>query len=387
MLTALRPSPLVLHRSAVHLPARFQPPGARRSFSVLLATGLLLGVTATSSLGCKKPATAAATVPDDPIVSVKTAVATEKPMPRYLALTGSLTPNQSSDVAANTVGKIMETKVERGSLVEKDALIAKVDPRTVALQAEEATALAQASDAQAKQAQDECDRADKLFAASAITGADYDKQKSSCTTSLLNAKAAKARVASAYKGLGDTNIKAPFAGMVAERYVSVGEYVTVATKIARVVSIDPLRLELTVPEAAVADVKEGLAVTFNVIAIPGEEFKGSIRYIGPSITKESRALLVEAVVANPDKKLHPGMFATARVELGDQPAVAIPKAAIRKEGSINRIFVVKNGVIGERIVKLGAERGDEVTVEDGIAKDEVLVSPVTNDVRDGARVK
>jgi membrane fusion protein (multidrug efflux system) len=381
MHTPLRPSTVLLHPRAVRPPPRF------RSVASVARAVLLAVLASTSTLGCKKPATAASTAPEDPIVAVKTVVAVEKPMPRYLALTGSLTPNQSSDVAANTVGKILETKVERGSLVDKDALVAKVDPRTVALQAEEASALAQASDAQAKQAQEECDRADKLFAASAITGADYDKQKSACTTSLLNAKAAKARVASAYKGVGDTNIKAPFAGMVAERYVSIGEYVTVATKIARIVSIDPLRLELTVPEAAVADVKEGLAVEFHVVALPSEVFKGSIRYIGPSITKESRALLVEAVVPNPDKKLRPGMFATARIELGDQPSVAIPKAAIRKDGSINRVFVVKDGKIVERIVKLGAEKGDEVTVEDGVAKDEVVVSPVTNDVRDGARVK
>ncbi len=350
--------------------------------------GPVLALVPILATGCKKPPpSTASTAPPDPVVSVKTVVAKEKPMPRYLALTGSLTPNQSSDVAANTVGKILETKVERGSLVEKDALVVKVDPRTVALQAEEADALAKASDAQAKQAQDECDRADKLFNGGAITGADYDKQKSSCTTTLLNAKAAKARVNTALKGIGDTNIKAPFAGMIAERYVSAGEYVTAPTKVVRVVSIDPLRLELTVPEAAVAEVKEGLAVDFNVVALPGQQFKGSIRYIGPSLTKETRALLVEAVVPNAEKTLRPGMFATAKISLGDQKAIAVPKAAIRMDGTLAHMFVVRDGVLEEHIVKLGAERDDEVTVEEGITAGDVVVSPVTADLRDGAIVK
>lgn len=355
-------------------------------------SALLLGLAAlaaTAATGCKKPPPEAAktAAPVDQIVSVTTVVAKEQPMPRYLALTGSLTPNQSSDVAANTVGKILETKVERGSLVEKDALLVKVDPRTVALQAEEADALSKASDAQAKQAQEECDRADKLFNAGAITGADYDKQKSGCTTTLLNAKAAKARVASALKGIGDTNIKAPFAGMIAERYISAGEYVTAPTKVVRLVSIDPLRLELTVPEAAVAEVKEGLAVDFNVIALPGQDFVGSIRYIGPSLTKETRALLVEAIVPNAEKKLRPGMFATAKITLGDQPAVAIPKKAIRMDGTLAHAFIVRDGVLEEHILKLGAEKDGEVTVEEGIAAGDVVVSPVTDDLRDGAIVK
>src|SRR4051794_29844451 len=133
-------------------------------------------------------------------------------MPKYLALTGSLTANQSSDVAADTQGKILETKVERGSFVDKNAVIARVDPRTAGLVAQEARANEETASTQEKQAQLDCQRAEELFKMQAIAQAEYDRQKSQCLVSLSQAKAAKARVSSAQKNIGDTNIRAPFAG-------------------------------------------------------------------------------------------------------------------------------------------------------------------------------
>ena len=364
-------------------------PSSPRRLAVSLSTlALAAALVGGATAGCHKASGASSSAPpEDPPIHVTTVAAVEKPMPRYLALTGSLTPDRASDVAADSTGKLLETFVERGSLVAKDAMLARVDARSATLAAQEASGNAETARSQAQQAQEDCDRADKLMAEQVITRADYDRQKSQCTQALSTAKTAAVRVATAYKGVGDTNIKAPFAGMIAERYVSIGEYVRPDTKIARVVSIDPLRLELTVPEAAVAEVTQGLGVNFSVVSLPDQSFKGSVRYIGPTLRTTSRDLLVEAVVPNPDQKLRPGMFATARVELGDKPAVTIPKNAVRNDGSLRRVFVVKEGAIEERLVKLGTEKGDDVSVDDGISAGDQVVSPLTNDVRDGLRVK
>ena len=120
----------------------------------------------------------------------------------------------------------------------------------------------------------------------------------------------------ANKLMSDTAVRAPFAGLVAERAVSVGDYVTKGTRVATVVSIDPLRVELTVPEQAVSRIKVGQPVRLTVDAYPGEEFAATVRFVSPSLRVDQRALTVEAIVPNTDARLKPGFFATALIAAG-----------------------------------------------------------------------
>ena len=252
--------------------------------------------------------------------------------------------------------------------------------------AAEASANSEAAKSQLATAVTECERLEKLLAAGAITGSEYDRNHGACTTAQFTAKAAAVRAQSAYKVVGDATVRAPFAGMVSERWVSVGEYVQPSSKVAKVVAIDPLRLEITVPEASVQLVKVGMGVDFQVAAFVDTPFKGSIRYIGPSLRAESRALIVEAVVSNTDGRLRPGMFATARIDLGERTAPVIPKTAIREDGSLRRIFLVVNGRTEEHLAKLGEEKDGFVVVEEGAKKGDRVVAPLSGDVRDGIRV-
>jgi membrane fusion protein (multidrug efflux system) len=349
---------------------------------IFLAAPLLAPVS-----GCQRRGQPASTPAAEAPISVQTTDVAEKPMPRFLVLTGSLTPNESSDVAANGSGAVLLTQVERGQLVEKGDVLARLDARTAVLSTAEADAQVGSAKAQLELAQTECDRVDKLFKANAISGVDYDKQHGACTAAIWTAKAAEARAAISRKGLSDATVRSPFAGMIAERYVSAGEYVQPSSKVARVVSIDPLRLEINVPEQQVALIKQGQAVDFKVSAFEKDSFKGNIRYIGPSLRAGTRDLLVEAVVPNADKRLRPGMFATARVELGDKPAPVIPTSAIRSDGTLKRAYFVVGDSIEERLVKLGEERDGLVEVETGAKAGEKVVTKPGQDVHDGAKVK
>lgn len=337
--------------------------------------------------GCQRRGSPAAAPPPDPPIAVSTVDVVEKPMPKYLVLNGTLTPNEASDVAANGAGAVLATLIERGAMVEKGDVLARLDARTAALSTAEAEASANAAKANLELAQTECDRVEKLYKASAISGAEYDKQHAACVSAVWSAKVAEARVNVARKGLGDATVRAPFSGMIAEKYVSAGEYVQPSSKVARVVSIDPLRLEITVPEQSVPLIKVGLEVDFKVAAFADQSFKGSIRYIGPALRPGSRDLVVEAVVPNADKKLRPGMFATAKIALGEKPAPVIPLAAVRSDGALRRLFVVVGDHIEERLAKLGEEKDGVVEIEQGVAAGEKVVSPIKPEVRDGAKVK
>jgi RND family efflux transporter MFP subunit len=191
----------------------------------------------------------------------------------------------------------------------------------------------------------------------------------------------------AQKAVADTVVRAPFAGVVGERLVSVGDYVTRGTKVAAVMRIDPLRVELTVPEQYVSAVAAGSEVTFEVDAYPGETFTGQVRYVSPSVKAETRALILEAVVPNSSSRLKPGFFATARIEQAARPnGILIPATAVRTVSGTARVFVVAVDRAEERVIMTGQTVGDQVEITSGLAAGERVVTEGLNQMVDGVRV-
>lgn len=320
-------------------------------------------------------------------IGVETAAAVEELMPTFLTVTGSLVANQQSEVAAGTSGKVRKTFVERGSFVPANAMLVQLDSRALSRQAEEAQANLEVSRRQRTLAEAQCQRQDKLFGDGAVSQDDYDKAKSNCETARFQAAASQARAEQALVGVNDSQIRAPFAGLVAERYVNAGEYVQPPTKVVSLVELDPLRLELSVPEASLQQIQQGLAVTFSTVTAPGVQFMGTIRYVGPAVRTASRDVVVEAVVANPNHLLHPGQFVAAKVRVGEKPSPLVPQSAIHAEGSLNRVYVVSAGRLEERLVELGDRKDQRVAVLSGLNAGEKVVTQAAGDLRDGLRVK
>ena len=159
-----------------------------------------------------------------------------------------------------------------------------------------------------------------MFQKGAISKADYDRAHTQCEGSKWTVSSAEARKTLTAEALRDTEIRAPFSGMVVERAVTAGEYVQPASRVATLVATDSLRVEITVPEADVALVKQGMEVDFRTSGGGGgsKVYHGKIRYVGPSVRRQSRDAIVEAVFANETHELRPGMFVTARLALGEQ---------------------------------------------------------------------
>ena len=127
----------------------------------------------------------------------------------------------------------------------------------------------------------------------------YQMAQNAAQQSFRSLEAARARVALARKSLADTSVRAPFSGIVAERLVSIGDYVTRGTQVATVVRIDPLRVELTVPEQSVSLIKVGQPVRLSVDAYPGEVFTADGPLRVAVARADQRALTVEAIAPNP----------------------------------------------------------------------------------------
>jgi RND family efflux transporter MFP subunit len=277
--------------------------------------------------------------------------------------------------------------VERGSYVGQGSTIAQLDSRMATLVASESQANLETARTQKALAEQECGRFDQLFKKGAISQAEYDRQTASCKTAGTAATAAEQREQQARQNLGDATIRAPFAGLVSERYISVGEYVRPDTKVVHLVDIDPLRLELTIPEQNMGAVKQGQTVQFQVGAFPNQTFSGVVHYIGPAVRSSTRDLVFEAVVSNKQKLLRPGLFATARLDLGKQTLPVVPKTALRKDGETLRAFAIVNNHLEERVVQTGITDGDKIAILNGLKAGDKIVAQPTDAMSDGQDVE
>lgn len=320
-------------------------------------------------------------------IAVATLEVKSRPVAQAESLTGTLVANRKSEVAADATGKVAAALVERGALVAAGAALIRLDRRTASMLEEESAAQAAAARTQQVLAERECARADNLWADGAINSAEHDRVRAQCDSARLQAAAASARARLANKNVGDAVVRAPFRGMIADRYVSEGEYVRPDTRVVSLVEIDPLRLELSVPESAIHVLRQSAEVAFQVAAYPGQSFRGKIRYVGPAIRRQSRDLLVEAVIANPERKLLPGMFATAQLITGSHAQPVIPESAVKHERDVDRAYVVVGGRIEERLVALGAKQDDGITVLSGITVGEHIVTAISPELHDGALVR
>jgi RND family efflux transporter MFP subunit len=355
-----------------------------------VCTGALLGVLLSGLGGCHKAEEAAASQPAREAAAplhVQTAAVTQRPMPEFLTLTGTLRASAESDIGADANGKVVATYVERGQPVKRGQVIAIVDSRGAALAATAAQAQAKMAQSQLEEARRDCERVRHLLDTGAISQAEYDRQTAACTSQQWSAAAAEAQQASATKLVGDANIRAPFDGIIGERYINVGQYVQASTRVASVYAPDPLRLELTVPEANVSAVQQDMPVGFTVTAYGDAAFAGRVRYISPNLRESTRDLVIEALVPNADGRLKPGMFAVAKVPLGDRVVPVVPVAALVRDDAGARVFVVFDKQVQERLVQLGGVVGDLVAVTSGLKPGETVVLQPGADVRDGARVE
>jgi RND family efflux transporter MFP subunit len=381
---------------------------------------------AVSSVACSSDSQAsAAERPADPEpVAVELAAVESRPLERHLRVTGSITADEQAEVSAEIAGRVTATPVERGTRVAAGAVLVRLSgaETTAALQEAEANAgqiearlglspgetfdarrVPEVMNAQSavELAEAEFNRISSLLDQKVVSQSEFDQRRTQVEAARQQYKvalngaeqsyrsllAARARVSLANKSLGDTTIRAPFAGLVAERAVSVGDYVTKGARVATVVSIDPLRVELTVPEQAISQIKPGQPVRLTVDAYPGEEFAATVRFVSPSVRVDQRALTVEAIAANTDGRLKPGLFATAFIQQGSPaPALTIPDTAVETVSGTSRVYVVKDAKADERIVTTGDKVGGVVEITSGVAQGEQVIVDPRGRITDGMPV-
>lgn len=327
--------------------------------SLLALSTLAVGTTACGRANGVGSGKALAAPTPEPI-RVTAAPVEARSLPRTLEVTGALAAEESADVAAERDGRVADVLVERGSFVEKGAVLARLDDRDARASLQEAKASLAWSESEVARY---TELRDKQVVAKA------ERQRKDVDLDL-----AKARLDLAQKAHEDCWIRAPFSGLVTEKKISAGAFVRRGQAVAGLVKVEPLRAELAIPEAAAGSVKPGQTVRLRVQTFPDREFEGKIAYVGPSLRSEARTLVVEARVPNAHRLLKPGLFATASIDMPSrEPMILAPKAAIVSESGVSRVYVLGAERVAERLVQCGAPYGDRVEIRQGLARGERVV--------------
>jgi len=374
------------------------------------------------------------------VVDVTTAAAITRDLPRFFEATGSLAADEQTDVAPAVSGKVVAVSVDLGSFVGRGAVLARLDDSDARIRLEQAQAQVQQQQAAVRQAEariglrsgqgfdparvaevgsarvalaladKQLVRFERLLATGDVSRATYDQQRAqrdqlqqqlevattaarqnyaAVQTAQSGVTAAQTQIEQARKNIRDAVVTSPINGFVADRPADLGEYVTPASKIATIVSTNPLRVRIDVPEQSIGNVRAGQNVSVTISSYPDRSFSGRVARILPNVTATSRTLTIEAEIDNPNNQLKPGQFATVRVlQPNSSPAILVPQKAVRTESGSSRVFVInKEGRAAERLVQLGQQEGDLVEIKNGVAADELVATSNVNQLSDGLQVR
>jgi membrane fusion protein, multidrug efflux system len=300
---------------------------------------------------------------------------------------GTVRAYESIMVTAKVAGIVAEIGFEEGQKVKAGDMLVQFDAAERRAAIEQAVAEANRATALRNEIAIKLERAQALNRTGAGTGAqveDLTAQMKSLEGSIASAqaqrKAAEAR-------LEDLMVRAPFAGRVGTRSVSLGAYVAPGTRITSLDDLSKVRLDFAVPENLLGRLKPGQTVTAVSAAYRGRTFKGTVATIDTRVEQTTRTARLTAEFENQDEALKPGMFLSVALEVSTKDdAVVVPEEAVVSEGLRHVVYPVKDNKVERRVITIGQRQGGKVEVVDGLKTGETIVVLGVQRVRPGAEV-
>lgn len=291
---------------------------------------------------------------------------------------GSLVAVNDAFVTNEAPGKVAAILFESGETVAEGQVLVQLDDEADRAELAGLTA-------ELRLAQVQYERAERLLADRTLSRSDYDEAKARLEHAQANVAAKRALI-------DKKKIRAPFAGQLGIRQVDLGEYLAPGSRIAPLQSLDPIFVDYALPERHLAMLAVGQQVDIGVQAYPGERFDGHITAINPGVDPGTRSVRLRATLANPDRRLRPGMFAEVRTLLPRRNDVlTLPQHAITFAPYGDSVFVVlEQGtelVVERRPVRTGAVRAGRVEIVAGLQAGDRVVATGQNKLRNGQRVR
>ncbi|WP_420426912.1 efflux RND transporter periplasmic adaptor subunit [Algiphilus sp.] len=294
---------------------------------------------------------------------------------------GSLVAENGTNVTNEAPGIITKIHFQSGDTVEAGELLLELDSDTEAAQLTRLEAEAELAELTRK-------RRERLFELNSLSKAELDEAVS-------QANVAKAAVKAQRALLEQKRIRAPFAGKLGIRRVSIGQFVDAGTPMVALESVDPMEVDFSLPEGQLPKVSPGQRVKVRVDGYPGEVFEGEILALESRVDSNTRNFDVRARLPNADGRLRPGQFARVEVDLpGERELVVVPRTAVKYNSYGSSVFIVQEDpdkgpppenpnpnmpphtqlMVKQRFVELGEARGDFVEVLDGLQGGEEIAT-------------
>jgi membrane fusion protein (multidrug efflux system) len=293
---------------------------------------------------------------------VEVAVAVRDTVVDAIQATGQIEAVQSTELRPEVQGRITGILAREGQPVAAGTPLFKVDDA-------ELTAQVAQAEAERDVARQALERTKQLIAQNAASQADLENADANARSKEASYQLLKVR-------LDRTVVRAPFAGIVGRRLVSVGDYVTPQTPLISLQTVNPQHAAFQVPERYAERLRLGQLVSFQVGALPGKNFSGEVVFVDPVVELPGRTILIKARVPNSQRQLQAGMFIEARLATDIRPnAIVVPEDAILPLEGSTFVWVVKDGKADRRAITLGVrtagwaeilgggvEAGDQVVV-------------------------
>ncbi len=356
---------------------------AKRMILMLAVAGLIV-----TSLGFVKfkqiqAAVAQGASFQPPPAAVTTIVAKQEKWPATLHVIGSAAAVQGVTVSADLPGTVDRITFESGSWVNAGDVLVELDTR------QERAQLA-AAEAQRDLARVNFNRTQELVKQGVVAQIEYDNataQKASTEAQVGEIRATIAR----------KTIHAPFSGVLGIRQVNLGQYLSAGEAIVPLQSLNPIYVNFGVPQEAAASVRINNALRVSSNDMAGTQFSGRVTAIDSVVNETTRNVQVQATLANPKGKLHPGMFVQVELNTGaDQPVVSLPTSAINYAPYGDSVYIVTDlkdpkgkpyRGVRQQLVKLAGSRGDQVAIVSGVNPGDEVVSSGVFKLRNGAAVQ
>jgi len=343
----------------------------KRSWTVI--AGLLVAASAVCSCGSESASGSGRSGPPAPVVAVAK-VDRERIAPRA-ELLGQLVADESVEIRPEISGIVATVEFLEGADVSAGQVLFR-------LRADEQRARFAEAEAAVAKAEDIFRRIEALA-----------KAKTEAESQVVRARAdyeeAKAGLELARVELDRTEIRAPFDGIAGARRVSPGAWVTPDDTLVDVQATDRLKLVFTLPEQSIAGLSADVALWVSVAPFPGERFPARIFFVAPGLDPSTRRLLVKAIVANPERRLRPGLFAEVEAEVTDAgERIVVPEAALMYGHDATYLWRVDASNVAQRVnVEVGVRDDKRVEIRSGLEVGDTIVVAGTNKVSDGMTIQ
>jgi len=258
------------------------------------------------------------------------------------------------------------------------------------LDASQEEALLRSAEADAQLAKTDLERSRDLAIKKVVSGAEFDSAQSKFTR--MNAIVDQMR-----SNIAKKSIIAPFDGQLGIRQVNVGQMINAGQQVVALTALDPVYVDFALPEQYLSKLAKDLEVTVRADAFPGRQFTGKLTAINSMVDPVTRNIPLQATLENPDRALHPGMFAKVEVALAEtKKTIVIPGSAVSYAPYGDSVFVIekhkdpKTGkeseAIRQQFVRVGEARGDFVAVTQGLKAGQTVVSTGVFKLRNGMAV-